>query len=173
MVKKKQKSSCKKLQHRNRAKRLMQNVLLQSWESSEVLEGDRTCQGIAKIMGVERQLNQRDVNLIVKQRLNWTICCRALCELNGEVWVETEIVAAKDIMVNDFAEHYDKMREQVLACVNKVHVVDVGWICHTFGNKQILDTNFELTWLGEVSDERRQAWKRLYDNGRAVQAAPV
>lgn len=161
-MKKKQKTSKQKKAHKDRAKRLMQNITLYSWESSEILEGTRTSTAIARLMGIDRALNQKDVNLIVRQRLNWTIACRALCEVSGDTWVETEIVSANDFMINDLAEHYERMREQVLASVNTRTVCDLGWICRSFNKNNPIDTNFELKFLGRVTPERKSAWQKLH-----------
>ena len=152
-----------KASHAKRAKRLMGNVRLTSWESSFVLSGEgiRTSYATAKVMGVERVLDQGQVNLIVKQRLNWVVVCRALCELNGDMWIESEAVSIKDFKINDLADHYEKMREQVMASVNKRQVVDVGWICHTFRQKSPIDDNLELKDVEPITEERRNAWQYM------------
>lgn len=109
----------------------MNNITLYSWESSEIIEGSRTSTAIAKIGPVKRQLTQKQVNLITTHRLNWSICCRAICEVNNDRWIETEIISVKDLKINDLAEHYEVMREQVLAAVNTKSILDLGWICQS------------------------------------------
>lgn len=173
MTKKKQKTSKQKAAHAKRAKRLMQDVTMWSWESSKELEGARTCTAIAKVMGFERNLDQSSVDLIVRQRLNWVIVCRAVCELNGEVWVESEAVSAKDFMINDLAEHYERMREEVLKCVQKRHVVDVGWLCRTFNKNSPIDDNTELKYLGVVDTYRKAAWQKLLEEERSGEVERV
>jgi len=146
--------------HRKRALRIMGKVTLWSWESSAGLDGVRTSRGTARIMGIERDLSQKNVNLITTQQLNWAVCCRALCELNGDVWVESEIRSIRDINVNEMADQYERMREQVLSSVQKRHVVDLGWICQTFTKEDVVDTNFELKALGKVSETRKYDWNK-------------
>lgn len=146
--------------HRKRALRIMGKVTLWSWESSAGLDGVRTSIGTAKIMGIERDLSQKNVNLIIRQQLNWAVCCRALCELNGQVWVESELRSVRGININEIGEHYETMREQVLSSVQKRHVVDLGWICQTFTQKDVVDSNFELKSLGVVSETRKYDWNK-------------
>ena len=152
----------KKNQHRLRAMRLMNNITLFSWESSEVIEGSRTCTALAKISHVTRQLNQKNVNLIATHRLNWVIVCRAICSVNNDAWIETEIRSVKDICVNELADEYDNMREAVLASVNSKQVVDLGWLAQSFDKNNPIDTNLELKHLGIVDSHRKAAWQQLH-----------
>jgi hypothetical protein len=146
--------------HRKRALRVMGKVTLWSWESSFVSEGVRISSGTARIMGLERSLNQSNVDLITRQQLNWAVSSRALCKLNDEVWVESEICSVRNINVNELADYYQQMRELVLESVQKRHVVDVGWICQTFSKKDVVDSNFELMHLGEITEIRKYNWNK-------------
>lgn len=154
------KNKYKQLMHRKRASRLLGDLTFWSWESSTVTDGTRTCTAIGKVMGVQRNLDQSAVNTAVQQRLNWVVVCRALCEVNGEVWVESEIRSVRDLKLNDIGEHYEAMRDGVIASVNTRSIVDIGWLCQSFTKTDKVDTNLDLLYLGEVTQQRREAWRQ-------------
>lgn len=149
----------KKIAAYKRARRMFGNTLLYSWESMCEPDGQRISHGESKVCGVWRQLTQPDVDVIISNPHNWAICCRALCTTGVGTWVESEIVSAHSLKINDLAEHYDVMRAAVLASVQEQHVCDVGWIVASFNDKDKIDTGFENKHLGTANDDRRTLWK--------------
>lgn len=150
-----------KRKHHNAFKRcqnVFSNVRLWSWES-ERENGVQTADGKARIGFVWRYLNQQQVSNIVSHSNNWIIVCRALCRLGDDEWIESEMIAAHAMKVNDFQNEYRRMREGVLASVNRKHVIDVGWIVQSFKDiAKLDDESLPLFELGKVSDERRNSW---------------
>lgn len=155
--KKKIKNNQNRGMHLKRAKRLFSKVTLVSWESSEV-SGARTSFGTVNLAGVKKPLSQKEVNLLCTYHLDWIVCCRALCELNGEVWVESEIRAVRGVKINELAQEYEAMREKVLESVQVRHIVDLGWICKTFTDKEQIDSCIELELLDPITEERKRDW---------------
>lgn len=150
-----------KRKHHNALKRcqtVFSNVRLWSWESMRE-NGIQTAYGMARVGFVWRDLNQQQVSNIVSHSNNWIIVCRALCRLDYDEWIESEMIAAHSMKVNDFQEEYRRMREGVLASVNRKHVVDVGWIVQSFKNiAKLDDESLPLFEKGRVSEERRNQW---------------
>lgn len=89
---------------------------------------------------------------------NWMLCCRALCQSGNDEWVETEMVAFKNMRLTSFSDHYFDMRDKVLEAVQRRHIVDLGWIAHTTNNRTSLDSNWELYALGHSAEERQMLW---------------
>lgn len=144
-----------------RAQRFFSNTRLWSWESTVVTEGQRISYGKVKLGAGWKYLSQKDVDYLIKKNNNWVICCRALCKLGAEVWVETSMRSARDIKINELAHVYDEMREEVFSQSKRCHTVDVGWIVQSFHKADRIDNeDFYLTDLGEVSDERQAAWAK-------------
>lgn len=150
-----------KRKHHNAFKRCQQvfsNVRLWSWESMRE-NGQQTAYGMARVGFVWRDLNQQQVSNIVSHSNNWIIVCRALCRLGDDEWIESEMIAAHSMKVNDFQDEYRRMREGVLASVNRQHVVDVGWIVQSFKDiAKLDDEKMPLFEKGRVSEERRNQW---------------
>lgn len=150
-----------KRKHHNAFKRcqnVFSNVRLWSWESQRD-NGEQIAHGMARVGFVWRDLNQQQVSNIVNNSNNWIIVCRALCRLADDEWIESEMIAARSMKVNDFQDEYKRMREGVLASVNRKHVIDVGWIIQSFKDVSILDDEkLPLFEKGTVSEERRSHW---------------
>lgn len=150
-----------KRKHHNAFKRcqnVFSNVRLWSWESMRD-DGVQTAHGMARVGFVWRDLNQQQVSNIVSHSNNWIIVCRALCRLGDDEWIESEMIAAHAMKVNDFQNEYRRMREGVLASVNRKHVIDVGWIVQSFKDiAKLDDETLPLFELGKVSEERRSYW---------------
>lgn len=157
------KKRTKKHNATKRARRFFNNVRVWSWESSVVHNGSRLVEARAKINMVWRALGQKQLDAILTHSNNWVVTCRALCELNNDVWIETESRSAKDVKVNELGDEFERMREAVLACVNIEHVVDVGWIIQSFNAIDRIDSDVELKHLGEVSELRRLNWHHSRD----------
>lgn len=150
-----------KRKHHNAFKRcqnVFSNVRIWSWES-ERENGVQTAAGMARVGFVWRYLNQQQVSNIVSHSNNWIIVCRALCRLGDDEWIESEMIAAHAMKVNDFQNEYRRMREGVLASVNRKHVIDVGWIVQSFKDiAKLDDESLPLFELGKVSEDRRSYW---------------
>lgn len=150
-----------KRKHHNAFKRcqnVFSNVRLWSWESMRE-DGTQIAHGMARVGFVWRDLNQQQVSSIVDKSNNWIIVCRALCRLGNDEWIESEMIAAHSMKVNDFQAEYRRMREGVLASVNRKHVVDVGWIVQSFKDiAKLDDESLPLYEKGKVSEERRSYW---------------
>lgn len=144
-----------------RAQRFFSNTRLWSWESMVDESGMRISHGEARCGFAWKQLSQKEVDGLIVRNNNWVVCCRALCEVNGKEWIESEIRSARDIKINDLAFIYDELRESVLSSVQRCHVVDVGWIVHSFNKHDRIDDNFELAYPEYVTDERRAKWAKL------------
>jgi hypothetical protein len=141
-----------------RAQRMFSNVRLYSWESTAVTEGQRISHGEVKLGMAWKQLSQKEVNFLIQKNNNWVICCRALCKLEKDVWIETSMRSARDIKINDLSRVYDEMRDEVFQQTKKAHTYDVGWIIQSYHKNDRIDDNFELAYLGETSEKRREAW---------------
>lgn len=141
-----------------RARRFFSNVRIWSWESTVVTDGARYAHGECKAGFVWRDLDQKTVNAIVKRNHNWVVCCRALCMSGGKTWVESEIRSARDIKVNELSDEFEKLRKEVLDAQRLDHVIDVGWIVQTFGEKDRIDDLIECAHLGPITKERAEAW---------------
>lgn len=141
-----------------RAQRFFSNTRLWSWETMRDSKGQRLSHGEARCGFVWKPLSQREVDNLITRNNNWAVCCRALCHVNGSTWIESEIRSARDIKVNDFADLYDDLRNAVLSQVRLSHVVDVGWIVQSFGKFDRTDSNFELVYQGEITQERAERW---------------
>lgn len=141
-----------------RAQTAFSNVRLWSWESMRE-EGTQIAHGMARIGYVWRDLDQQQVTGIIARSNNWVVICRALCELNGHQWIESEAMAARAVKVNDFEDLYADMRRGVMASVNRVQVQDVGWIIQSFGKEDKIDNDdLPLFQIGKASNERRERW---------------
>jgi len=140
-----------------RAQRFFNNVRLWSWESM-VEGGERISHGEARAGFIWKPLTQQQVDGLIKLNNNWAVCCRALCRVGNEVWVETSIRSARDIKINDFAFLYDQLRTEVFEAVQTRHVIDCGWIVQSFGKRDRIDDNFEMAYLGDATNYRRQLW---------------
>lgn len=150
----------KRKQHNTfkRCQNVFSNVRLWSWES-ERENGVQTSTGMARIGFVWRYLNQLQVSNIVSHSNNWVVICRALCRLDDQEWIESEMIAARQMKVNDFQDEYKKMRAGVLASVNRKQVIDVGWIVQSFKDVSVLDDEtLPLFERGQVSEDRRCKW---------------
>lgn len=123
--------------------------------------GTRISHGEARCGFVWKPLSQREVDNLIVRNNNWVICCRALCSNGSDTWIETEIRSARDIKINDFAFMYDDLRNEVLSAVQLRHVIDVGWIVHSFGKESRIDDGFELAYPLEVTEERQARWAAL------------
>ena len=154
------KKRTKKHDPNKRARRFFSNVRIWSWESTVASEGERFANAECKTGMIWRHLSQKHVNGIVARTHNWVVCCRALCRLKGDVWVESEIRSARNIRVNDLAEEFDRMRIEVLNSVQLAHVVDVGWIIQSFHENDRIDDLIEIAHQGEVTEERAKAWAK-------------
>lgn len=141
-----------------RAQRLLSNTRIWSWESTAVTDVQRIAYGETKVGMFWRQLGQKQVKSIVARPQNWVICCRALCELNGDIWVESEFRSLRSVCVNDLYDEFESMRLDVIKAQRKDHIVDVGWIIQTFDKDDRIDSNLELYECGEVTEMRRNNW---------------
>ncbi len=141
-----------------RAQRFFSNTRLWSWESTVIEHGERISHGEVKAGFAWKPLTQKEVNFLIKKNNNWAICCRALCKLGKDVWIETSLRSARDIKINELAEVYDVMRQEVLESVKKCHIIDIGWIVQSFHKADRIDDNFELAYQGDLSAERRANW---------------
>ena len=152
----------KRKQHNpnKRAQRFFSNTRLWSWESMIDQNGSRISHGEARCGFVWKPLSQKEVDSLIIRNNNWVICCRALCRTNDSVWIESEIRSARDIKVNDFSFMYDELRDSVLSQVQKRHVIDIGWIVHSFGKDDRIDSNFELAYQDTdlPLDVRQKQW---------------
>lgn len=148
----------KKHNPQKRAQRVLHDVRLWSWESMRE-DGVRIAHGEARAGFVWRQLNQKQVSTLVQQTNNWVIVCRALCDSGNDTWIESSIRSARDLKVNDFAEVYDEMREEVFAAVQHRHVYDCGWVVQSFNKISKVDNEMlPLIYMGEATQYRRNKW---------------
>ena len=159
-------SKRKKHNPNKRAQNFFNCVRMWSWESMQE-DGVRIAHGEARLGMIWRALSQEQVRGIVARNNNWVIVCRALCHCNGETWVETESRSARNVKVNDFANHYEELRDQVLSCVQSRHVYDLGWVIQSFGKTDRIDSNLEMVYLGEPLESRRMLWLEAHEEKAA------
>lgn len=155
----------KKHNPQKRAKRLSNNVRLWSWETSTDSDGTREAHAEAHNGFIWQPLMHEDVRTLIQMTNNWIVISRALCELNGEVWVEQEARSIKQSKIEEFEDIYQDMQMEVLKSVQTRHVIDCGWIIQSFGKtNRIDDEKLPLIYLGEISEERREIWRSIWDS---------
>lgn len=154
----------KKHNPNKRAQAVFNNTRLWSWESMIEEDGTRISYGEAKIGFNWIPLSQKQVNAVVINNNNWTICCRAYCRnaATNEEWLETSIRTIIDVKINDLSNLYAEMRDEVIETLREADelntIIDVGWILNSFGASSRIDSGFELAHQGEPSSERYEKY---------------
>lgn len=149
-----------------RAQRFFNRTRIWTWEADRDPRDD-TQRAIAEartIRGWER-LDGDVANAIVRHRHNWIICVRALCQnIHGVEWVEEEVRIARNVPLNDFQDLYLELRAEVLKAQRLDQVIDVGWICGTFGDSRTPDDEaLSLHGIGKPSKERQATWRQVHE----------
>ena len=147
-----------------RATRFFQNARLWSWES-QTKNNERIVEAETKLCVHWQDLSPRVSNKVVSSTNNWLVCCRAILLFqDGTTAIESEEVQCRNKKVNDFTEIYDEMRARVLASAQEAHIVDVGWICQTFGSQKQLDKiEIDRVHIGSVNILRQLHWRENKD----------
>lgn len=153
-------SKRKKNNNFKRAQRVFQNSRIWSWESDVGKNGIRVVYAESRQGFIWKPISHKLTANMSRLSHNWTIVCRAICQAGDHEWIESEAVSIKQFKLDDLAEHYESMRESVLESVQKRHVVDVGWLAHTWGKVDPIDKkNLENIHAGSASEQRQLAWK--------------
>lgn len=157
-----------------RAQRFFGRSRVWSWESDIDADGTRIAYA-ESFHGLGWVPLSPDVTAhLVRRPQNWIVCCRAACLApDGTEWIETEIRQARSLALNELEELYREMHAAVLACVHPAHIIDVGWIAHTWRDNTLLDDDrWYLQRLCPFDPARRQAWLNASetDHGGRVRA---
>lgn len=156
----------KKHNPNKRAQRFFSRMMLWTWESEA--EGEQQIAYGQNWMGAFwRDLQQREIQEVMRRNNNWVVICRALCRVDDHVWVESEARSARDTKVSDFEGMFSEMRTGIFQKVKLAHVYDFGWIISSFGKTDRIDDNLEMKYLGEPTKLRRELWL----GGRAIHEA--
>lgn len=140
------------------------------WESSAQQTGTGALSSAEVWQGGRYIPLPADIQLSIakRQRMNWIIGVRALCMSEGQQWIESITYSVSNVRLDDFADSYWKIRDLVLEGVKREHVVDVGWIAHTFvKNDWDRAGDDNAFWklishdLGTINLMRANAWHTL------------
>jgi len=146
-----------------RAKRILSNTRLWSWESM-IENGTRIAYGESFYWPKWVSLSQQQVNSLVQRPQNWALCFRAIyLHKDGSFEIESETAIGRDLRVNDFGQLQEGMRRRIVKQLDIDKICDVGWICQSFHSEEQLDKiNLEMINLDPITQLRKLKWEQHY-----------
>jgi hypothetical protein len=111
--------------------------------------------------------------------MNWIIGMRALCLApNGDVYIESIDLTMRDFRLKDLSDEVTNftLAKLLLEDLKTDHIVDVGWMAHTFGNQPWHDDEQRVArwvcsgpgWLPVYSPWRKREWSDIHSDFKQI-----
>lgn len=141
-----------------RAKRLLGNVRIWSWESDQE-DSTRSLYAQAKQPLGWLPLNQKDISHIANNPNNWVFSLRLIRWYpDGNVDIDTATAYFWNTKLAHLENEAKAMRKLLLAKAKREHIVDVGWTATSFVSQpRNIDTCTMLA-LGSITEPRQFLW---------------
>jgi len=157
---------------KNQARRMTGHMKAWTWQAQAQIENAPHTRAKMKVMGSWIPVDQQTQALMYRQQADWIIGVRALCKApDGVEYIESVTMTCRDFSLSDLSD--PKLNawliQYLLEGVKTAHIVDVGWLTHTFrgaswepDNERVGQWVCEgLGWLSIDSSLRRREWAEI------------
>jgi hypothetical protein len=141
-----------------RAKRLMGNIRLWSWES-EREDDSRILYGEVKRSICWVNLDPTAILVSANKLNNWTLIVRAILWYpDGKADIKSAIGNFPNITLAKLEEEAKLLRKTALEGIQKGHIVDVGWIALSYVKAPRINEEVDMLHLGSINEHRQMLW---------------
>ncbi|WP_288365539.1 hypothetical protein [uncultured Marinobacter sp.] len=180
MARKKQARKVRKAHDpRKRIRKIHGNLRTWTWQAQSAIEPPPFTRAENKINGSWISVPRDQQAVLYQQPMNWIVGMRALCRTPaGDEFIESVTLTARDFRLKELNSPRFNfwLLEFLLEDLRSDHIVDVGWLAHTF-NGASWETDCArvgawvsrgLGWLPMESPWRKREWDDIHQDFKAV-----
>lgn len=156
------------------ARRMTANLKTYTWQAQAAIEPPPYTRAKLKTNGSWLPVTSRQQAIFFRQSMDWIVGMRALCKSpDGVEYIESVTMTCRNYKLSELGDPRlnNWLLEFLLEDVKSSHVVDVGWLAHTFSGASWETDNERvgawvcegLGWLSIDSPWRRREWAAIND----------
>jgi len=164
------------------ARRMTSNLKTWTWQAQASIEPPPFTRAVMKTNGSWLPVVSEQQAIFYQQPMDWIVGMRALCKApDGVAFIESVTLTARNFKLKELNnERFNFwLLEFLLEDLRGNHIVDVGWLAHTFSGQTWEPDNERigawvcqgLGWLSIDSPWRKRVWQEIrVDFNHAMEA---
>jgi len=164
---------------RKQARKLNANLRTWTWQAQSQIEPPPWTRAQTKMNGSWIPVAKEQQAIFYRQPMHWIVGMRALCRTPaGDEFIESVTLTARDFRLKELNDprFNFKLLEFLLEDLRSDHIVDVGWLAHTFDGpswepdcqKVAAWICQGLGWLPITSPWRKREWDDIHEDFKQV-----
>lgn len=161
------------------ARRMTGNLKTHTWQAQSAIEPPPFTRATMKVNGSWIPVSSEQQAIFYRQPMDWIVGMRALCKApDGTEFIESVTLTARNFKLKELNNPRFNfwLLEFLLEDLRSDHIVDVGWMAHTFTGASWEADNDRvgawvsegLGWLGIDCPWRRREWQAINEDFKEV-----